>query len=354
MKLYNCNFSEKAIKELQDYRDRQEDIRLKLRFIAILSVVCNTEGVKAGIERTAEIFGQHIETVKNWLRKYLTGGAEKLNAFNYKPKKSYLNRYQINQVVIFVTYENPATVKEVRNYINEKFSVTYSVEAVRKLLIKNRLKVIRPRTVPGNPPSPEVQKKTVEKYYYMRYKPDSVTLFCDVMHMVHQNFPGLCWGSPMFPPVAETNSGRKRLNILGAYDPATYSFTHLTGEANCDAGRVIEYLELINKKYSQFSDIYLIVDNAKYFHAQKVSKWLDDHKKINLVFLPSYAPNLNLIERFRRFAKKKLVKNKYYKEYKVFRAKIFQFLNHVEDYVDEFKTLMIENFQIIKHNSCQQ
>jgi transposase len=181
----------------------------------------------------------------------------------------------------------------------------------------------------------------------MRQLSDSVVLFGDAMHLIHQNFPGLCWGNPAFPPVAETNSGRKRLNILGVYDPATYSFTHLTGEENCDAGRVIEYLELIDKKYRNFSDIYLIIDNAKYFHAKKVSKWLDEHKKIKLVFLPSYAPNLNLIERFWRFAKEKLVKNKYYKEYKMFRAKVFQFLNHVDDYVDEFKTLMVEKFQII-------
>jgi len=82
------------------------------------------------------------------------------------------------------------------------------------------LKVIRPRTVPGNPPGPEEQNKTVDKYYDMRYKPDSVTLFGDVMHTVHQNFPGLCRGNPAFPPVAGTDSGRKRLNILGAYDPA--------------------------------------------------------------------------------------------------------------------------------------
>lgn len=181
----------------------------------------------------------------------------------------------------------------------------------------------------------------------MRQLSDSVVLFGDAMHLVHQNFPGLCWGNPAFQPVAETNSGRKRLNILGFYDPATYSFTHLTGEENCDAGRVIECLELINKKYRNFSAIYLIIDNAKYFHAGKVSKWLDEHKKIKLVFLPSYAPNLNLIERFWRFAKEKLVKNKYYKEYKMFRAKVFQFLNHVDDYVDEFKTLMVEKFQII-------
>jgi transposase len=181
----------------------------------------------------------------------------------------------------------------------------------------------------------------------MRKNPDSATLFADVMHLIHQNFPGLCWGNQAFPPVSETNSGRKRLNIIGAYDPATYSFTHLTGEENCDAGRVIEYLEIIYKKYHNFSEIYLIADNAKYFHARKVTKWLDEHKKLNLVFLPAYSPNLNLIERLWRFTKEKLVKNKYYKEYKTFRAKAFQFLNHIDDYVDEFKTLMTEKFQII-------
>ena len=129
--------------------------------------------MKAGIERTAEIFGQHVETIKNRLRKYLTGGAEKLNAFNCKPEKSYLNRYQINQVIISVTYENPATVREVRNYINEKFSVTYSIEAVRKLLIKNRLKVIRPRIVPGE----EKRKEFITQYDNMRY----TSVFCYII-----------------------------------------------------------------------------------------------------------------------------------------------------------------------------
>ncbi len=181
----------------------------------------------------------------------------------------------------------------------------------------------------------------------MRKEPDSVTLFADVMHLIHQNFPGLCRGNPDFPPAAETDTGRKRLNIIGSYDPATCSFTHLTGEENCDAGRIIEYLELINKKYSDFSKIYLIADNAPYFHAGKVSNRPDEHKKINIVFLPPYSPNLNLIERLWRFAEEKLVKNKYYKEYKAFRAKAFQFLNHVDDYVEEFKTLMVEKFQII-------
>ena len=159
MKLSDYKFSENDIKQLQDYRDQQKDFRLKLRFMAILSAALNKDGIEAGIENAAPVFGKHIETIKNWLLQYLTGGAEKLNSFNCKPEQPYLDRYQINQTVIFVTYENLADVKEVKDYIKKKFSISYSTEAVRQLLIKNGLKLLRPVKIPGNPPSPEVQKK---------------------------------------------------------------------------------------------------------------------------------------------------------------------------------------------------
>ena len=177
--------------------------------------------------------------------------------------------------------------------------------------------------------------------------PGSVVLFGDAMHLIHQNVPGRCWGNPLYPPILETNSSRKRLNILGAYNPDDLSLIHLTGEDNCNAEKVIEYLDMILINYPTAPRIDLIVDNARYFHAKIVSEWLEKNPKLQIEFLPPYAPNLNLIERLWGFAKKKLVKNKYYKEYKTFRAKVFQFLNNIGKYADELKSLMTENFQII-------
>lgn len=149
-------------------------------------------------------------------------------------------------------------------------------------------------------------------------------------------------------PILKTNTGRQRLNVFGAYNPDSHSFIHLTGEENCDANKVIEYFELILKTYQQSPEITLFLDNAKYFKAKIVFKWLKKHPKLKLEFLPPYSPNLNLIERFWRFVKDKLVKNQYYKKYKTFRAKAFQLLNHTDDYIHEFKTLMVEKFEIIK------
>lgn len=168
------------------------------------------------------------------------------------------------------------------------------------------------------------------------------------MHLIHQNIPGYCWGDPKNIPIIKTNTGRQRLNILGGYNPDSHSFIHLTGEENCDANKVVEFLELILRSYKQAPKIILFLDNAKYFKARTVTEWLDKHPKLTLEFLPPYSPNLNLIERFWRFVKDKLVRNKYYEKYKTFRAKTFQLLNHTDDYIEEFKTLMVEKFEIIK------
>jgi transposase len=344
MKISEYTFSESEIAMLEEYRDGQKDSRLKIRFIALL-----TAALKFSPGEISAVLGKSVKTLENWFNQYVSKGIESLNSFDYKPKQPYLSISQINQVIIWTVWNNPENTKEIRDYIRDKFGTAYCTESVRKLLRKHGLKVLRPKVLPGSPPSAEEQKQFIEKYEKMRNTdaPGTVVLFGDAMHPVHQNVPGRCWGDPLNPPLSETNSGRRRLNILGAYNPETYSPVHLTGEENCDAERVIQFLDIIIKSYRSASRIHLILDNARYFHAAKAAEWLKDHKKLTLEFLPPYAPNLNLIERFWRFAKDNLVRNKYYKQYKTFRAKVFQFLNHTDEYNDELKTLMTEKFEIV-------
>ena len=197
------------------------------------------------------------------------------------------------------------------------------------------------------------QVEFIEKYNKMKTdsEPGTKIYFMDAMHLIHQAIPGYCWGDPKLPPILETNSGRKRLNILGAYCPSSNSLIHLTGEENCNADRVIEFLKLVNESAPHAPFICLISDNARYFYAKKVTQWLEDNKRIKIEFLPTYAPNLNLIERLWRFVKDKLVRNEYYKEYKKFRAKVFQLLNNLHEYRKELKPLMIEKFEIVNTQS---
>lgn len=331
---------------LKKYRDNQKDLRLKIRFIALLLIAENIV-----ISVVASSVGKTVRTIENWYRIYLTEGPDALNFFQYKPKQCYLTDNQIEKVIAWIKKENPSDTKRICHYIKEHFGVAYCRSAVEKLLKKHGLKRLRPKLVPGNPPSEEKQLEFVGKYFELREFTDmGVTiLFCDAMHLVHQTVPSFCWGDPKDPPIYKTNSGRQRLNILGAYDPVTHNLIHHTGEENCNAEQAIIFFEKILKAYRKSDIIVPILDNAPYFHAKKLSEWLEKHPKIICDFLPAYAPNLNLIERLWRFVKKKLVKNTYFEKYKTFRCNVFRLLNNLSDYKDELLSLMTENFEIISY-----
>jgi transposase len=351
MDIASYQFKSDEIQMLNKYRDEQQDVRLKIRFIALLMLA---QGVS--VEIIASSIGKSVKTIENWFQQYRAKGIDSLNSFSYKPKQAFLNQEQIEQLTTWVKRENPAKVKQIKAYIKEHYGVDYSVEAVRQLLHKHGLKLLRPKLIPGGSPSEEEQREFIEKYHAIKSssKSGTVILFVDGMHLIHQLIAGLCWGDPLDPPVMETNTGRKRLNILGAYDPDSHSLVHLTGEENCDAKRIIEFYALIINAYPNASKIIIIRDNAAYFNAEIVTEWLKEHPVLHIEPLPPYAPNLNLIERFWRFAKEHLVRNTYYKKYITFRAKVFQFLNHVDKYTDELKTLIVEKFQVIQHKLCNQ
>lgn len=154
MDVSNYKFSDQEIELLYQYRDNQDDARLKTRFIALLMLA---EGIE--INKVASIIGKSIKTIENWHRQYRSKGIESLNFFQYKPKQSYLNDEQIEQLVSWVKTTNPSKLKQIRQYIKDQFKVKYTTEAIRKLLHKKGLKLLRPKVIPGNPPSEEEQKK---------------------------------------------------------------------------------------------------------------------------------------------------------------------------------------------------
>ena len=154
MDVSTYKFSDEEIVLLKQYRDAQQDSRLRLRFMVLLMLA-----VGNSIKDIAVITSASIKTIENWYHQYLTKGIDCLNSFQYKPKQSYLSSEQISAIVSWVKTTNPAHLKQIRAYIIDQFSVTYTTEAIRKLLHKHKLKLILPKVVPGNPPSEEVQRK---------------------------------------------------------------------------------------------------------------------------------------------------------------------------------------------------
>jgi transposase len=95
-------------------------------------------------------------------------------------------------------------------------------------------------------------------------------------------------------------------------------------------------------------EVHLILDNAGYFKGEKIKEFLKT-SKINLVYLPPYAPNLNLIERVWKFFKKIILYNRYYPTYREFRTACLNFFHkrNLKKYCRELSSILTENFEIV-------
>ena len=175
---------------------------------------------------------------------------------------------------------------------------------------------------------------------------ESVLLFMDGVHFVQSAFLGCLW---CFARIfIRSPSGRKRWNVLGAYNAISGQLTTVANDGYITATTVCEMLRKLSVQYAG-RPIVIVLDNARYQHCKLVEE-LAKEPGITLQFLPSYSPNLNLIERLWKFVKKKCLYNIYYATFDEFTAGINDGLSRVEtDYKSELDTLMQPNFQDLKN-----
>ena len=143
----------------------------------------------------------------------------------------------------------------------------------------------------------------------------------------------------------KSNTGRKRITILGALNIKDLSILKTLTEETCNAERIIEFLQKIKEAYPGVK-IVIVLDNARYNYA-KATRAFADENEILLLFLPPYAPNLNIIERLWKFAKKQLVNNTYHENFSQFFDAAESFFNNLDEHHQELTSLLTQKFQII-------
>lgn len=169
-----------------------------------------------------------------------------------------------------------------------------------------------------------------------------VVLFVDAVHFVYGAFLGYLWSFARI--FVKTPSGRQRFNVLGAVDAMTHKVITICNETYVNATTVCDLLKKVAAEYTDLP-MTLVMDNARYQRCNLVMG-LAKELGIELLFLPPYSPNLNLIERYWKFLKKKSLKSKYYENFDLFKASI---MNGLERSNNEWKknleTLLTTNFQ---------
>jgi transposase len=97
--------------------------------------------------------------------------------------------------------------------------------------------------------------------------------------------------------------------------------------------------------------ITLVLDNARY-QRNAVVQALASQLGITLLYLPSYSPNLNLIERLWKFIKRRALYGRYHPTFRDFQGAIQQTLDDLLTlHAEQLKTLMTLRFQTFKYIS---
>ena len=87
--------------------------------------------------------------------------------------------------------------------------------------------------------------------------------------------------------------------------------------------------------------------SAPYYHSRLLQEWLEGQPLIKQWFLPTYSPNLNIIERLCRFMKKQAIGLSFYPTYTAIKSSILHFFEHLDNYEYELKHLLTLKFHIL-------
>jgi len=172
--------------------------------------------------------------------------------------------------------------------------------------------------------------------------------FADAARFVHGAFIACVWCIVrVFIP---TPSGRNRYNVLGAIDAITHNIISVCNTTYINHLSVIELLEKIRDRHRDSAvPISIFMDNAKYQVCKAVAEKAA-FLNIELIFLPSYSPNLNLIERLWKWLKKDCLNCKYYSKFSEFKAAIDSSLDKIRagQVQKDLDSLLTLNFQLFK------
>jgi hypothetical protein len=167
------------------------------------------------------------------------------------------------------------------------------------------------------------EKKRTEKIFGRKSRtPVSrgkrAVLFAGAAPFVCGSFSGCLWCIVrIFVP---TVSGRQRCNVPGATDAVSHDFHTVCNNTCINALSVCELLEKTGKIYTG-KVVNIISDSAKYQKCTLVTEPAEK-RNIELLYLPSYCPNLNITERLWKWTEKDCLNCQYYETFALFKEAI--------------------------------
>jgi transposase len=158
-----------------------------------------------------------------------------------------------------------------------------------------------------------------------------------------------CW-SPRGRRVIVPSAGQnRRVPVFGALDAISGEVTALV-TARKRSGEFLDFLRwLLDDIYADREHVYLFLDNCSIHHTRAVRQYMDAHRdRLTVIWNATYAPNLNLIERFWGHLKRSAIHNYYFQTVENLEKAIMHAVNRLNRQKDHPLRLRLRSVQTLR------
>jgi len=290
-------------------------------------------------------------TVQRYLDQYIEGGLSRLRQGHWHQPRSALAEHRAS-LEEYIAKHPVRSARQARALIEQRTGIRRGLSQVRRFL-KDCLGLRWRKTgaIPV-PPKKTVAEHAQEQAVFLRDELEPRLKqarrgrrqvdFVDAAHFVFAPFLGFLWCTARW--FVRAASGRQRSNVLGALDAVSHRLIRVTNQDYINAESVCALLRAVAGAGVGLP-ITLVLDNARYQKCAVVQA-LAKSLKIELLYLPGYSPNLNLIERLWRFLRTESLDSTYSEDFSQFTAAIDQCLEGLPTvHKSEMETLLTHSFQ---------
>ena len=242
-------------------------------------------------------------SIYRWLRRYEEAGLEALVEKIAQGREPKLTDKQQQQVKQWLVGKDPRqygfdyglwTRRIVQSLIEKKFGLVVGLTAVGRLLAGLEITPQKPlrRAYARDPQA--IQEWLAERYPKLRRrakKCGAKLYFWDEAGFRSDPVLGRTYGLNGHTPVVPTSGQRQSINAISAVN-AKGEFWYNVYSGKLNAGRFVEFLQDFMK--GRRERVFLVVDGHPSHKAKKVRAYIQSLRgKLELHFLPPYAPDLN-------------------------------------------------------------
>jgi transposase len=304
-------------------------------------------------ERIALLAGVSRSTVQRYLDAFLAGGLDAVRRCPWHGQRSALEDHRDSLDDHFRQHP-PRSVREAQEVIRQRTGIVRGHTQVRRFLHRLGLEPRKVAAVPI-PPKATAEEHAREQRQFLDDRLEPLlaeahagrrdVYFVDASHLVFAAFLGWVWCATRW--FVRAASGRNRYNVLGALHAVSHRLIRVSNHSYINAESVCALLRAVAQA-GVGRPITLVLDNARYQKCALVQE-LARALGIDLLYLPSYSPNLNLIERVWRFVKKESLRAAYHPTYEAFTAAIDKCLGELDTtHKKDMDSFLTHNFQMFE------